>query len=109
MREARHEAAGDRIAGHHGDRNRARRVLRGHDRLVTDSHDDIHLGVNQLAGQGREIFGAPIRETVFHFDVFAFRIPKLSHPLLEKGRRGGGAETEIADFWERISLRRSND
>ena len=109
MGEARHEAGRDRIAGHHGDRNRARRVLRGHDRLVTDSHDDIHLGVNQLAGQGRELFGAPIRETVFHFDVFAFRIPKLSHPLLEKGRRGGGAETEIADFWERISLRRSND
>src|SRR5215510_6469556 len=97
-REAGNKAGGDRIARNHDDRNRARRVLRRHDRLVPDGHDDSHFRVDQLAGQAREFSWTPVRKTVFHHDPLAFDISEFAQTILEHSGRDGGAEAQITDF-----------
>ena len=87
MSEARDEAGGDRIAGNHNDWNSARCVLSCHDRLVTDSHDDIHFRVDKLTGEARQVSGPSSRKAVFHRDVLALGPSQLLHPVLEMSRR----------------------
>ena len=83
--EALDEAGGDRIAGDHDDRNGARSVLGGHDRLVADSHDDIHFRIDEFAGEAREL--PRTGKAVFYRDLLAFGISELPHPVLEMSWR----------------------
>jgi len=85
--EALDEAGGDRIAGDHHDRNGARSVLGGHDRLVADSHDDIHFRIDEFAGEARELPRTSSGKAVFHRDLLAFGISELPHPVLEMSWR----------------------
>src|SRR5204862_6271135 len=85
--EARDEAGGDRIAGDHDDRNGGRSVLGGHDRLVADSHDDIHFRIDEFPGEARELPRTPSGKAVFHRDLLAFGISELPHPVLENSWR----------------------
>src|SRR5882757_6085933 len=106
-REALDEAGGDGIAGDHDDRNGARSVLGGHDRLVADSHDDIHFRINEFAGEARELSRTSSGKAVFHRDLLAFGISELPHPVLENSWWDCAAETEIPDFRKPLCLRRS--
>ena len=85
--EAHNKAGGDRIAGDHDDRNGARSVLGGHDRLVAESHDDIHFRIDEFAGEAREFPRTSFGKAVFHRDLLAFGISELPHPVLENSRR----------------------
>src|ERR1700730_17048443 len=92
------EAGGDRVAGDHDDRNGARSVLGGYDRLVADSHDDIHFRIDEFAGEARELPGTSFGKAVFHRHLLAFGITELPHPVLEMSWRSCAAESEIPDF-----------
>jgi hypothetical protein len=85
--EALDEAGGDRIAGDHHDRNGARSVLGGHDRLVADCHDDIHFRIDEFAGEARELPRTSFGKAVFHRDLLAFGISELPHSVLEMSWR----------------------
>ena len=107
MSEARDEAGGDRIAGNHNDWNSARCVLSCHDRLVTDSHDDIHFLIDEFAGEAREFPRLSSSKAVFHLDIFALGPSELLHTVLEMSWRNCGAETQIPDLWKPVCLRRT--
>ena len=62
----------------------------------------------ERVGQLRKML-VEVRKRRLSAGLAAMRRRDRREAQLEKGRRSGGAETEIADFWERISLRRSND
>jgi hypothetical protein len=101
------KAGGNCIARNNADRNRARHVLRCHDRLIPHGHDDVHFGLDQLAGQARELRRTTVRKTVVHHDPLAFGISEFGQTILEEGGRHCGAEAQITDF--RKALRRLRD
>ena len=106
-REARDEAGRQRIAREHDDRNRRGGVLRRDDRLVPEGHDDVHLEIDQLAGQRIHDVVPAFAEPILDHHVLFIDVTELAEALHEgflASRSADGQEADARDLRRRLRL-----
>jgi len=113
-RQARDDAASDRIADrHHDERHRCGRLLHGKGRRCTGRDDEIHVCGQEIIDEARKPLVVPIRPSVLDQDVAALLIAELTQPVAEgadeicfEHSRGVSQEADLGHLWAVLCAQR---